>query len=46
MITLDELLKLKEICQFPGDPVKTKDTQIHSVSVHEVLAITDIKVMT
>ncbi len=28
VIVLTELLKLKEIGQFPGDPVKIEDTQI------------------
>ena len=44
VITISELLKMKEIGQYPGDPVKTEDTQIRSVSV-DVLSITDIKAM-
>ena len=44
VIALAELLKMKEIGQYPGDPVKTEDTQIRSVSV-DVLSITDIKAM-
>ena len=44
VITLDELLKLKETGQFPGDPVKIEDTQIHFLVRHcDVQGITGIK---
>jgi hypothetical protein len=31
-ITRDELLKVQKSGQFPDDPVKIKDTQIHNVN--------------